>query len=237
MGTLFARLDRQWETLAADPTLHDATRDILEITGAADWVEAQAWMRSPAVHAGHKNRVLAAMVRRARFNDGVATACLALLMPGIVAEVGRHYRRPDHRDERTPDVEAAAIEIAWRLIRTYPRNRRGNVAANVLLDLRKQLLRRPASVPELLTAPAEMPVVVGPPAKDWASDLIELVEHALRFGWLTVEEGDAILATRVHGEPQKDAAAKRSLSSRSFRRLQRGAEAHLAEFARRELAA
>lgn len=238
MGTLFARLDQQWEALAADPELQHATADILEMAGAAsDWLDAQAWMRSHAVHPEDKNRVLSALVRRAHVNDRAAAACLALLMPGIVAEVGRHYRRLGHRAELTAEVEASAIEIAWRLIRTFPRGRPGNVAANILLDLRKQLLGRPVSVDELLTEPWRLPVIAGPPAKDWSSDLIELVEHAQRFGWITVEEGEAILATRVHGEPQTDAAARRSLSSRTFRRLQRGAEAHLAEFARRELAA
>lgn len=237
MGMLFARLDEQWATLAHDRRLNEATRDILALAGdASDWVEAQVWMRSPAVHAADKNGVLTALVLRARGDERVAATCLSLLMPGIVSEVGRHYRRPNHGD-RKAETEAAAIEIAWRLIRTYPKDRHGNVAANVLLDLRKQLSLRSKPITEELMEPSQIPVGDGPPPTDWTGDLVELVDQARRLRWLSTEEAEAILDTRVRGERRRDAAARRSMPERSFRRLLRVAETHLTEFARQELAA
>lgn len=237
MGMLFARLDDQWAVLAIDPHLSDSTRDILAMAGgASDWVEAQAWMRAAAVHPAEKNAVMAALMRRASGDGRVATVGLALLMPGIVREVCRHSRRPNHGDSNA-ETEAAAIEIAWRLIRTYPKDRHGSVAANVLLDLRKQLSQRSKAITEELMDPARMPTGDGPPPKDWSGDLIELVEQAQRLRWLSEDEADAILDTRVRGGRRRDAAARRAMPERSFRRLVRMAETHLTEFARQELAA
>lgn len=240
MASLFDELDREWATLAACPRLTRTTRHILELAGgAADWHEAQHWMRAPGAGAAAKNRVLAALIRDATIEGDRAAAriALALLTPGIRAELARHARRPNLHHHSAGEVDAIAIEAVWDRICDYPLHRRGNVAANVLLDLRQRLCRRPRSV---TAVPTDTPLAADPYEADddaMPADLMVLVEHARRDDQLDEDAAEIILDTRIRGVACGEAARARAMSDRTFRRRQRAAEAKLAAHARRAYAA
>lgn len=242
MGTLFALLDQEWSQLAGSTELADATRDILDLAdGAATWNEGHKWMRSSDVHPARKNRVLEALVHRATLDadQGSARLALAMLMPGISVELNRHSRRRNARGLSASERDAVAVEIVWRLIRTYPTRRRGNVAANILLDLRKELCVRPTSVAAVLAEAGDGR------AKDSALEAIDhrsndvsaLVADAVEAQRLNDEDAELILDICVRGIACKDAASRRSMPERTFRRRQRAAETRLASHAREEFAA
>ena len=142
MGQLFAQLDEEWRGLAVDDRLAARTRSVLRLCpGAACWGDVARWMADAMVGPAEKNGLLRALVERS-----VRRVALALLMPGVVAEVARHQRRPAGRAMPVEDLEAEVVGIVWELLSGYPLRRAGNVAANVLLDLRKRLVRPPVSV-------------------------------------------------------------------------------------------
>jgi hypothetical protein len=241
MGNLLARLDEEWAQLAAESQLSATTSDVLALAGgAADWSEAQRWMRSTAVRPAEKDRVLRALAHRAAL-DADSTAArilLALLMPGIVSELGRHRSRPNARGMSCAELEAIVIETVWHLIHTYPTHRTGNVAANVLLDLRKHLCRRSTSITaELFDSTDRLDRVVRSDDNVSIDDVVVIVNDAVRSHRLAPDDAEIILDTRIRGIACKDAAARRSQSERTFRRRQRAAEARLAAHAREAFAA
>ena len=240
MTNLFDDLDREWATLASCPRLTRATLHILDLAdGAADWREAQCWMRAPGAGPAAKNRVLAALVHDATVGEEQVAAriALALLTPGIRAELARHARRPNLERHSAREVDAIAIEVVWDRICDYPLHRQGNVAANILLDLRQRLCRRPRSVTAILT---DTLLAAEPAETDddpLPEDLVVLVAHARRDHGLDEEAAQIILDTRVRGVACGDAARARDMSDRTFRRRQRAAEAQLVAHARQAYAA
>lgn len=240
MATLFDELDREWATLAASPRIARATRHILDLAdGAGDWREAQQWMRAPDAGPAAKNRVLAALIHNATVDgDRVAARiALALLTPGIRAELARNARRPNPHRHSASDVDAIAVAAVWDRICDYPLHRQGNVAANILLDLRKRLCQRSRSV---IAVPTAAPLGAEPSIVDddpTTADLVALVEDACRDDQLDADAAEIILDTRIRGVACGEAARVRAMSDRTFRRRQRAAEARLAAHARRAYAA
>ncbi|MDE0803320.1 MAG: hypothetical protein OSA99_08355 [Acidimicrobiales bacterium] len=240
MGTLFVHLDHEWLRLRTARELIDATRDVLELAGdATHWGEAQKWMRSTAVHPECKHRVLSALVNRATHGGDreAARIVLALLMPGLVVELDRHRPRPNAEGLSSSELEAIVVEITWGLICQYPTHRQGNVAANILLDLRKRLCARPISVRAIL---AQQNGRSAPAADDQFEshfDVTEIVAHAVESRHLSDDEADLILDISVRGVSCQDAAAQRCMSIRTLRRRQRAAETRLGSHAREAFAA
>ncbi|MFP5451709.1 MAG: hypothetical protein ACLGG9_08150, partial [Thermoleophilia bacterium] len=112
MGQLFARLDEEWQALAVDDALARRTRGVLGLCpGATCWADAALWMADPRVGPADKNGLLRALVERSvqrRCRDA-RRVVLALLMPGLVAELGRHRRRPAGRQVGVDDLEAEVM--------------------------------------------------------------------------------------------------------------------------------
>jgi hypothetical protein len=151
----FDRLDRDWSRLlrssaaanaldrwSSDPALAGvgSLQDLLDRRAAAGPVEADA--------------VLRALVTRARHDQVAVRTLLQAVIPGL------------HRLARTvgrgsDDAAAELVGLAWDRIATFPVERRpGNVAANILLDVRKGFLQdrghdeipiEPGTEPGLLT--------------------------------------------------------------------------------------
>src|SRR5262245_9884063 len=105
---------------SANPVLAEARSvdDFVDTRSCPAWGEAA-------------QRVLAAEAP----NDSIAArTLLQSLLGGLVCLCGRVGRAE-------PDAIGELVALAWARIRTYPAHRQGAVAANVLLDVRKQYLR------------------------------------------------------------------------------------------------
>src|SRR3546814_14773421 len=106
--------------------------------GATCWADAALWMADPRVEPADKNGLLRALVERSvqrRCRDARRVA-LALLMPGLVAELGRHRRRPAGRQVGVDDLEAEVMGIAWELISAYPLHRARKARTSVVVGQR-----------------------------------------------------------------------------------------------------
>lgn len=77
--------------------------------------------------------ILSALARLAPADQCAARTLLQAMLPGLV-------RMSLHRFADDPDAVEEIMAIAWERIRTYPRERQGSVAVNVLVDVRKRYL-------------------------------------------------------------------------------------------------
>lgn len=153
--------------------------------------------------------VLAALARLAPADATAARTLLQALLPGLVDLALRQF-------SSEPDAFEELVSLAWERIRTYPSNRRGGVAGNVLLDVRKRYIAAqnpngwaevPVAEPDRsLTAPSAEHVV--------------LVGMALREFFVSVDTGlitgrafDMIVRTRIGDDPLDHVAADHDMTT------------------------
>lgn len=100
---------------------HDAMRGLYDLAEVLD-------ARRDRSRAGEVLRALAAL---APTDDLAARALLQALLPGLV-------RLSRYVDGDDPNAVEELVSLGWERIRTYPPERQGSVAGNVLLDVRKR---------------------------------------------------------------------------------------------------
>jgi hypothetical protein len=153
-----------------------------------------------------------------------ARTLLQMLLPGLVrlkATVGR----------TDPDATHEFVTLAWERIRTYPTSRQGSVAANVVLDVRKNYVKgrlaasevAVGAVPELAsTDPSPEEHMLGVAVLD---DLV----CATRDGVLTADVLATILRTRLGRESLADIAAEQQVDTQLVSQRRWRAERRLAD--------
>ena len=208
MEPMLQVLDRQWPPLAASPEARRAVTRWADtnpvLAGMADLGDVLGCRHDPEIGA-EVQRVLACL---APHDELAGRTLLQILLPGVVrlvATVGRD----------DPDAPGDLVALAWERIRTYPPSRSGSVAANAVLDVRKQYLKarradRAASVHLIWEAPSE-----ASPADDQVLAKLQLEEiiHAARRGEISPSGFDAIVRTRIGGESLTDVAASLGMST------------------------
>lgn len=155
-----------------------------------------------------RDQVFCALLRLAKQEQLAGLVVLEALLPGLKASLGRTLIAAGESDE----LLALLLESAWRLIVAYPVERRpSRVAANLLLDIRKQTLRqlpehrhnrsRHLAGRDPAAAPAR-------PARD-----LELpLRRAVAAGALSEQEAELILRSRVDRVPLPKLAAEQGVA-------------------------
>ena len=148
-------------------------------------------------------QVLSALAALSPGDELATRTLLHALLPGLV----RLARTSGHDD---PDAIEAMLSLAWERIRTYPADRHGGVAANVLLDVRKWYRRdRSIDAPRSTPLPASAEAAVRS-AEDEALDLVSLgeVAAACRRGVISEFAFRLIVQTRFVGRSLAEIAGQ-----------------------------
>lgn len=153
--------------------------------------------------------VLAALARLAPTDATAARTLLQALLPGLVDLALRQFRSET-------DAFEELVSLAWERIRTYPSERCGAVAGNVLLDVRKRYIA--AQHPN---GWAEVPVAA--PDRSLSAPSAEhvvLVGMALRGFFASVDTGlitgrafDMIVRTRIGDDSLDHVAADHDMTT------------------------
>jgi hypothetical protein len=134
MEPILQVLDAQWCEVASSPEARRAlvrwTNDHEVLAGMRDLNDVLLSRRDPRV----SGEVLSILARLAPTDVLATRTLLQMLLPGLVRLVGT----VGHGD---PEAQDEIVALAWERIRTYPTSRNGSVAANVVLDVRKQYVR------------------------------------------------------------------------------------------------
>lgn len=134
MASIMRSLNTEWATVADSPAARRALmrwRARHPELAAAHSVDDFVDTRSRPEWGDQAQRALAAEAP----TDEIAARTLLQALLGGLAHLGTRLAPDD------PDVVDEAVSMAWNRIRTYPSQRSGPVAGNVLLDVRKEVLR------------------------------------------------------------------------------------------------
>lgn len=224
MAWIVQSLNEEWATVASSPA---ARRALMRWTS-----------RNPALATAHSvddfvdtrtrprwgDQALRVLAAEAPDDEIAARTLLQALLGGLV----RLATQVAHDD---PDAVGEVVSMAWNRIRTYPSQRCGPVAGNVLLDVRKELLRtrvdglaipNDEAVSRGSVDPAQTPeeVVV-------EKAVIEELFAARDRGLVSGAALATIFRTRVGGESLVDVAADMDMSADAMWRRRTRAERRL----------
>src|SRR4051794_30861481 len=133
----FDSLDLSWTILVRDP---EAAAALQRWRAAAELVAPDLDTLVQGIWAASKpdaDRACAALALRAPTDPTATRVLLQVLRPGL-RNLGRRLALGGSFD----DVDQELLALAWERIRTYRIDRRPTaIAANILLDVRKQYLR------------------------------------------------------------------------------------------------
>jgi DNA-directed RNA polymerase specialized sigma24 family protein len=153
-----------------------------------------------------RDRVFCALLRQARQEEHAGLVLLEALLPGLKALLGRILVDARESDE----LLAMLLKNAWEQIATYPLERRPHrVAANLLLDIRKQTLRELGHQRRFAS---ERPVTRPEAATVFGSDIEAPLRRAVTAGALTADEAELVLQSRVDRRPLAQLAAELGLA-------------------------
>lgn len=219
---VFADLDHEWRRFARRPE-----------TAAA----LAAWPASQPALAGYRTvddilagrrdldwapHVLTALVTLAESDTVAARVVLQAMLPGLVSLTMR-------LGDGDPDAGDHVLAIAWERIRTYGPRRNAAFTTNLLLDVRKGLLKERARQEPTPSLPLE----VAPSAEEEALPHVFLAELAALEdkGMLPRGSTELLVRTRVEGHTLVELAAHREATGHALLQRRLRAEARL----RREL--
>lgn len=209
-STILALLDQDWESLVASPAARSALvrwgRHDPLIAGLGDLNELLELRRSDRLAGAMILRTLAA---RAPHDVLAGRVLLQALIPGL-----GHYARTAATDDARAVDEL--ISLAWERIRTYPDDRPGSVAANVLLDVRRRYREH-----RRIDAPKRRAPIIGvetrPPAPvdETVIQRLQVAEvvHAQRQGVIPDSAFELIVRTRIYDESLDDVAETSGVSA------------------------
>ena len=153
-----------------------------------------------------RDRVFCALLRQAREDEHAGLVLLEALLPGLKALLGRILVDARESDE----LLAVLLKSAWEQIATYPLERRPQrVAANLLLDIRKQTLRELGYQRRFAS---ERPVTRREAATVFGADIEAPLRRAVSAGALTADEAELVLESRVDRRPLAQIAAELGLA-------------------------
>lgn len=225
-------LQREWEVLARG-------RLRLELCAWATDEVALARFESPdrllgflwerRVASEEKDRVLLALLRRARTEELASRLVLQAMLPGLKTLAAAMLKRhPEHGDpalEREELWQVLFVEVLER-IKTYPLERRpGSVAANLVLDVKHAML---AEAQRARAAAGELPLdePLEPDEQALRSrpgvDVEEPLRRAVQAKAITAADAELLLLVDVDGMTLRKAAGRVGLSYNLARiRIQR----------------
>jgi len=190
------RLEAEWPALATGPVqgrLRCWAKEEEALAGFATAQQLIRHLRSLRGRGDAEDAILAALVRQAGGDPLAARVVLQALLPGLKNLAGRLLLEPDERDE----IWSALLAHGWERIRRYPLERRPTrIAANVLLDTlqrtTRELKRQRRNRRELAgdLSPQQ-------PANPAASDVEQVLRHAVAATAISDEEAELILRTRI----------------------------------------
>ena len=193
---LFQELDSDWRRVVADGS---GRRACLQWSGDP----VLAHVRCPqqlvdeirtANDPARSDELLSAIVRLAPNDETAARLVLQALIPGLRC-IARRFSFLADQDE----VEATVVASAWTRIRTYPHERRPRrVAANVVLDTRKEALRALRAAAPLARPQTTSDTEAG--RIEVEADLVALVNAAHHCGLISEHEAQLIISTRLEGQ-------------------------------------
>jgi DNA-directed RNA polymerase specialized sigma24 family protein len=231
MRQFLDQLDDEWMALSQSRTARRALMAWAAdpaLEGFPD-LDAMVGMIQRRGRPADSDRILLALLRRARSDNLAARTVLEALMPGLKALMATYQL------SGTPeDVATAVIEAAFERIRRYPCDRRpARVAANLLNDTRQILWRdgcrerslRIASEP--LTDRMHERLADRHDETSSTDELVDLVCHAVRDARLPPEGARLILLTRVLDVPVQELAGETGGKPQTIRKRRRKAEALL----------
>ncbi|QYG91776.1 hypothetical protein HC251_04530 [Iamia sp. SCSIO 61187] len=224
MAWIVQSLNEEWATVASSPA---ARRALMRWTS-----------RNPASATAHSvddfvdtrtrprwgDQALRVLAAEAPDDEIAARTLLQALLGGLV----RLATQVAHDD---PDAVGEVVSMAWNRIRTYPSQRCGPVAGNVLLDVRKELLRTRV---DGLATPNDEAVSRGSvdPAQTPEEVVVEkaVIEELFAARDRGLVSGAAlatIFRTRVGGESLVEVAADMDMSADAMWRRRTRAERRL----------
>lgn len=222
MTTIVHALNEEWATLARSPKARRALmrwtarhpelgqaqslNDFVDTRGRRDWGASAL-------------RVLATV---APGDEIAARTLLQALLGGVVRVVAGVVH-----DE--PDSVGEVVSIAWNRIRTYPPQRPGPVAANVVLDVRKEFLRNRATIecpvePEVHNRRFGADPNPTPDQVVCEQELFDELRSAQEQGMVSRAALATIIRTRLGGESLVDVAADMNMSADAIWRRRTRAE-------------
>lgn len=228
MSHVLSGLDAQWSRVACGSAARQslATWSAVHppLRGLADLNDLLERRRDP----DKAPAILAVLAALARDDELAALTLLKALVPGLVQlAVTAGYDDPGALDEM--------LSLAWVRIRSYPTERPGTVAGNVILDVKKRYHRhRRIDAPRRTALP---PSPVLPPgdaalarsAEDEAMDRVAFDEFVTVQRKIVGDRGlRAVVGTRVVGLSLSEAAVEEEVSVHTLTMRRRRAEQHLA---------
>jgi hypothetical protein len=152
-----------------------------------------------------RDQVFCALLRCAKHDQLAGLVVLEALLPGLKASLGRTLVTAGENDE----LLSLMLANAWQQITGYPVERRPQrVAANLLLDIRKQTLQQ---LTRHRPAPA-LPLSGREAGGACQADVERPLRRAVAAGALSEEEAELILLTRVDARPLRQLAEERGLA-------------------------
>jgi DNA-directed RNA polymerase specialized sigma24 family protein len=153
-----------------------------------------------------RDQVFCALLRCAKHDQLAGLVVLEALLPGLKASLGRTLVAAGENDE----LLSLMLANAWQQITGYPVERRPQrVAANLLLDIRKQTLRELGHQRRFAR---ERPVTRREAATVFGSDIEAPLRRAVTAGALTADEAELVLQSRVDRRPLAQIAAELGLA-------------------------
>lgn len=215
---IFAALDQEWRQFSDGCEARAALqrwRRVEPALAGLDTVEDVLALRRDPHRA---DEVLGALVSRSARDQAAARVVLQALMPGLV-RLAVAFGNAD------PDSTAGdLVAIAWERICCYPSHRVRSVAANLLFDIRKQLVADREPIKDLpgrdvVAASAEDEVI--------ALLFVEELASAEETGMIAEGAAELIMRTRVDGHPVVELAARRGVTAHGLVQRRRRAESLL----------
>jgi hypothetical protein len=194
-----ARLEREWRQQLASVALVRQLREWQAIEPAlrafADPGAVLRFLRRSAA-GGSQDRVLRALLSRAREDPVAGRFVLHALLPGLKRLSARLL--VDTRDQE--ELWSALLACAWQRIRSYPLERRPRrIAANVLLDTMHDAVAAHRRAVRDRAELDVMPARVALARSEVDCDVEAVTARAIRAGAITAVEAELILRTRIDG--------------------------------------
>lgn len=195
MNSTLTELDREWDELCRST----ASRATVMTWGSREpalrgFDSVGALLRTRKQDPTTAPAILSALARMAADDHLAARALLQAMLPGLVAMASTSC-------SDDPFAMDEFVSLAWERIRTYPTQRPGSVAANILMDVRKRY-REHRSIDAPLHEIAELPEAgIEPSAEEVAlgRSVVHDLVAARRSGVIDSVGLALILRTRIDG--------------------------------------
>jgi len=195
MNSTLTKLDREWDELCRSA----ASRATVMTWGSREPALSGFGSVGELLRARKQNpltapAVLSALARMAADDQLAARTLLQAMLPGLVAMASTSC-------SDDPAAMDEFVSLAWERIRTYPTQRPGSVAANILMDVRKRY-REHRAIEAPLQEIAELPAAgVEPSAEEvvLGRSVVHDLVAARRSGVIDSVGLALILRTRIDG--------------------------------------